>query len=327
MKFHSKTYDEVGTMIGSLYEGKIDALVVSDSYLELLEENNVAFTNEDKELYKYSINVIKTKEKKEIDVTKDPFIVYISGSDSRGTISDVARSDVNIVVVVNPNERKVLLVSIPRDYYVQLHGTTGVRDKLTHAGVYGIDMSKNTIQDLLGININYYVKVGFTAVEGIVDTIDGVDIDSDIDFIPHTNKNCPFTVGVQHVDGKCALAFARERYSYESGDRHRGQNQQQVITAIINKMTNPKYLIRYEKILKNTEGTLETDMTYENITSLAKFELTDLKKWDVESISLDGFGDMQPTYSMGSINLYVMEPNVDTVNYAKERIGEYLKNE
>ena len=322
--FNDKTYEEVGTLIGELYENNVQAIVVSDSYLELLEENEVQFTNEYKELYSYKVNVIKTKEEKTVDVTKDPFIVYISGSDSRGSISDTARSDVNIVVVINHNNRKVLLVSIPRDYYVQLHCTTGVRDKLTHAGVYGIDMSKNTIQDLLGININYYVKVSFNTVVKLVDTIDGVDINSDTAF----NKDgCNYIEGLQHVDGKCALRFARERKIYESGDRHRGQNQQEVITSIINKLTNPKYLIRYDKILKNTEGTLETDLSYDDITSLAKFELTDLKKWSVESISLDGTGDMQPTYSMGSINLYVMEPNVDTINAAKTKINEYLGNE
>ena len=323
--FNDKTYEEVGTLIGELYENNVQAIVVSDTYLELLEENEVQFANEYKELYSYKVNVLKTKEEKDVDVTKDPFIIYISGSDSRGSVSDTARSDVNIVAVINPNNRKVLLVSIPRDYYVQLHGTTGVRDKLTHAGVYGIDMSKNTIQDLLGININYYVKVGFTAVERIVDTIDGVDINSDTAFTAYAldKTKCNYIEGLQHVDGKCALRFARERKIYESGDRHRGQNQQEVITAIINKLSNPKYLIRYDKILKNTEGTLETDLSYDDITSLAKFELTDLKKWSVESISLDGTGDMQPTYSMGSINLYVMEPNIDTINAAKIKINEY----
>ena len=325
--FNDKTYEEVGTLIGELYENKVQGIVINESYLSLLDENEVQFINENKELYSYSIKVFKKKNKKTVDVTKDPFIVYISGSDSRGTISDVARSDVNIVTVINPKQRKVLLVSIPRDYYVQLHGTYGVRDKLTHAGVYGIEMSKNTINDLLGININYYVKIGFTAVERLVDTVDGVDIYSDINFTAHTNKNCSFTEGNQHVNGTCALAFARERYSYESGDRHRGQNQQTIITALINKLTNPKYLIRYDKILKNTEGTLETDLSYDDITSLVKYELSDLKKWNVESISLDGTGDMQPTYSMGSINLYVMEPNIDTVNYAKEKINEYLSLE
>jgi len=323
MKFYDKTYEEIGTMIGSLYEGKIDALVVSDSYLELLEENNVEFTNEDKEVYSYSIKVVKEKEEKKIDLTKEPFIVYISGSDSRGSVSDTARSDVNIVAVVNPTKRKVLLVSIPRDYYVQLHGTTGVRDKLTHAGVYGIDMSINTIEDLLGIDINYYTKVSFNTVVKLVDTIDGIDINSDTEF--DGNKNCHYIVGEQHLNGECALRFARERKIYESGDRHRGQNQQAVITAIINKMSNPKYLIRYDKILKNTEGTIETNMSYDEITNLAKFELSDLKKWETESYSLDGAGDMQPTYSMGDINLYVMEPDMITVKIAQNKINDYLK--
>ena len=325
LNFDNKTYEEIGTLVGSLYEGKVDAIVISDSYLELLEDNNVAFTTEDKEIYSYSIKVIKTKEDKKVDITKEPFIIYISGSDSRGSVSDVARSDVNIVAVINPNKRKVLLVSIPRDYYVQLHGTTGVKDKLTHAGVYGIDMSINTIEDLLDIDINYYTKVCFNTVEKIVDTLDGIEINSDRDFTAYTNTKCSFIEGIQNVNGACALAFSRERMSYESGDRHRGQNQQAVITAIINKMANPKYLIRYDKILENTEGTFETNMTYDEITNLVKFELADLKKWSVESISLDGTGDMQPTYSMGVINLYVMQPNIDTVNNAKNRISEYLE--
>ena len=328
LDFDDKTYEEVGTLIGSLYEGKIDALVINDSYLELLEENNVAFTKEDKLIYSYSIKSFGSKDKDKIDVTKDPFIVYISGSDSRGTVSDTARSDVNIVAVINPEKRKVLLVSIPRDYYVQLHGTTGVKDKLTHAGVYGIDMSITTIEDLLDIDINYYTKVSFNTVVKLVDTIDGIDIYSDTAFTGYseaTKEKCNYIVGTQHVNGECALRFARERKIYMSGDRHRGQNQQAVITAIINKMANPKYLIRYDKILKNTEGTFETNISYDEITNLAKYELTDLKSFSVESISLDGEGDMQPTYSMGDINLYVMQPNMDTVNAAKTKIAEYME--
>lgn len=322
MNFNNKNYKEIGTMIGSLYEGKIDALVISDSYLELLEENNVEFTSEDKEIYSYKIRVIKSKEETKVDITKEPFIVYISGSDSRGSVSDTARSDVNIVAVVNPIKRKVLLVSIPRDYYVQLHGTTGVKDKLTHAGVYGIDMSVNTIEDLLGIDINYYTKVSFNTVVKLVDTIDGIDINSDLAF---KADNCTYYEGNNHLDGKCALRFARERKSYETGDRHRGQNQQAVITSIINKMSNPKYLIRYDKILKNTEGTIETNMSYDEITSLARYELSDLKKWSTESYNLDGVGDMQPTYSMGEINLYVMQPDEITIKIAQNKINDYLK--
>ena len=328
IKFTNNTYEEIGTLIGSLYEKKIDAIVINDSYYSLLEENKVAFTTESNNVYNYSIKVIKTKEDKVTDITKDPFVLYISGTDSRGSVSDVARSDVNIVAVVNPTKRKVLLVSTPRDYYVQLHGTTGVKDKLTHAGVYGINMSIETMEDLLDVDINYYAKVSFSTVVKLVDTIDGIDINSDTEFDATselTKENCHYTVGDQHLNGDCALRFARERKIYESGDRHRGQNQQAVITAIINKMSNPKYLIRYDKILKNVEGTLETDLSYDEITGLVKYELKDLKNWEVESISLDGEGAMLPTYSMGDINLYVMIPNEDTVNAAKTKISEYLE--
>lgn len=327
INFINNTYEEIGTLIGNLYENKIDALVIRSSYFNILEENNVAFTKEYKEIYSYTIRVKKEKEVSTIDITKDPFIIYISGTDSRTSVSDVARSDVNIVSVINPNDRKILLISIPRDYYVQLHGTTGVKDKLTHAGVYGINMSIETIEDLLNIDINYYVKVSFNTVEKVVDTIDGIDIYSDTEFTATGNHGtaCNYIVGEQHLNGECALRFARERKIYATGDRHRGQNQQAVITSIINKMSNPKYLIRYDKILKNTEGTLETDISYDEISSLARYELTDLKKWSVESISLDGEGAMLPTYSMGDINLYVMIPNEDTINNAKNKIDEYLR--
>ena len=327
INFQDKTYEEIGTLIGSLYEEKIDALVINESYLTLLEEENVDFTKENVEIYSYSIKVKKEKNKRSVNVTKNPFIIYISGTDSRGSVSDMARSDVNIVAVVNPKEYKVLLVSIPRDYYVQLHGTTGTKDKLTHAGVYGINMSINTIEDLLDIDINYYTKVSFNTLINLVDTIDGIDIYSDTEFTATgvNNTKCNYIVGTQHVNGDCALRFARERKIYETGDRHRGQNQQEVITAIINKLSNPRYLISYDKMLKNTEGTLETNLSYEDITSLAKYELTNLKKWSVESISLDGTGDMLPTYSMGDINLYVMIPDENTINIAKEKISKYMK--
>ena len=325
--FTNNTYEEIGSLIGALYENKIDALVINESYLCLLEENNVDFIKEYNDLYDYSIKVSNKNIKTKKNVTKEPFVVYISGSDSRGSISEVSRSDVNIVSVINPSERKILLISIPRDYYVQLHGTTGVKDKLTHAGIYGIKMSSETIEDLLDIDINYYLKVSFSTVEKVVDTIDGIDIYSDTEFSATSlsGNKCNYIVGNQHLNGECALRFARERKIYISGDRHRGQNQQAVITSIINKMSNPKYLIKYDKILNNINGTMETNLTYDEIVSMAKFELSDLKKWNVESISLDGEGAMLPTYSMGDINLYVMIPDENTINNAKNKIDEYLR--
>ena len=327
MAFEVSTYDDIGSLMGALYNGEINAIVVNEAYIHMLEESENEFVKSYKNIYKYTVRVLlKDNKVSKLDYTKDPFVLYISGTDSRGTVSDVSRSDVNIIVVVNPKEHKILLVSTPRDYYVQLHGTTGIKDKLTHAGVYGIDMSKNTMQDLLDVEINNVVKVSFQTVINLIDTIDGIDINSEKEFKCYTNNKCLIKEGNQHLDGTCALAFARERMTYDRGDRHRGENQQQVITKVVEKMTNPKYMIRYNDILKNTEGTIETDISYDSITELAKYELTNLSSWKVESISLDGEGAMLPTYSMGEdLPLYVMIPNEETVNNAKNKIKEYLK--
>ena len=256
--------------------------------------------------------------------TKKPYIVYISGTDSRTSVKAISRSDVNIVMVIDPNKHKILMVSIPRDCYVQLHGTTGIKDKLTHAGVYGIDKSINTIEDLLDIDINEYIKVSFATVIKSVDLLDGIDIYSDKSFIPWTNRNCYIKEGTQHLDGTCALAFARERKTYERGDRHRGENQEQVLSKIIEKMTNPKYLTRYNEILKQTEDSFQTNISYDKITNAVKDELSTLAKWDIETYNLDGYGAMLPTYSMGSMNLWVMIPDEQTIITAKNKINEYL---
>ena len=205
IKFKNKKYDEIGTLIGNLYEENVDAIVLNKAEMSFLKESNIEFINEYKEIYSYSIRVITFEKKEEKEkLTDSPFIVYISGSDSRGSVYDVARSDVNIVAVVNPNTKKLLLISIPRDYYVQLHDTYGYKDKLTHAGIYGIDMSITTIEDLLGIDINYYMKTSFETVVKAVDTIDGVDVNSDKTF---TVDGCTYNEGVNHLDGKCALRF------------------------------------------------------------------------------------------------------------------------
>lgn len=328
INYEDNKYDEIGTLLGELYNKELNAISINEAYISLLEESNNEFVKNYKIIYKYSIRVDVKDKVNKIDFTKDPFVIYISGTDSRGTVSDVSRSDVNIIAVVNPKEHKVLLVTTPRDYYVQLHGTTGIKDKLTHAGVYGIEMSKNTMEDLLDVNIDNVVKVSFKTVVNLVDTIDGIDINSDTDFTATselTKEKCHYVLGNNHLNGDCALRYARERKTYNTGDRHRGQNQQQVITAIVEKMTNPKYMIRYNEILKNIDGTIETDITYDQITELAKYELTNLSSWKVESISLDGEGAMLPTYSMGyDLPLYVMIPNEETVNNAKNKINEYL---
>ncbi|MEE3342812.1 MAG: LCP family protein [Bacilli bacterium] len=321
---NNKEYNDIESLSNNLSNKKIDAISIDKSYIESLKENKSKVLNDTKVIYTYKV-YIKNKVTNTNKVDNKPFILYISGSDSRGSVKAIARSDVNIIAVVNPNTHKILLVSIPRDYYVQLHGTTGVKDKLTHAGVYGINKSITTIEDLLDINIDRYVKVSFATVIKSVDLLDGIDIYSDKSFVPWTNKKCYFKQGLQHVDGTCALAFARERKTYTEGDRHRGENQEQVISKIIEKLSNPKYLLKYNEILNKTKDSFETSMSYEEITSLIKDELNSLAKWQIETYNLDGTGAMLPTYSMGSQNLYVMIPDENTITTAKQKIGEYLK--
>lgn len=325
--FEKANQQNLGAMVLGLNSGELKAIILSDSQLNLISE-------EQKELYE-SLNIIFTftiefkieSATNTIDISNEPFILYISGSDDRGELTDTGRSDVNMLAVINPQTGKILLVSTPRDYYVQLHGTTGTKDKLTHAGMYGTEMSRATLADLYGINIDYTAKVGFNTVTKIVDAINGVDINSDKAFVPWTDNSCYIIYGPQHLDGRCALAFARERHAYSTGDRHRGENQQAVLTAIFEKITKPEYLIGYPNILAAIENDLITTFTYDQITEFAKKQLDTLKKWNIESISVDGTGSMQPTYSMGDQLLYVMYPDENSIQTAKEKINAVLNPE
>ena len=325
IKFKAVEYDDTASVIDKLNNSKVSAITFENNYLSLLEENNNDLYKSLKVIYTYKVKVPKKNSEIKKNIT-EPFIIYISGSDSRGTLNDTARSDVNMIAVINPKENKILLVNIPRDYYVQLHGTTGEKDKLTHAGIYGVNMSKDTIADLFDVNIDYFVKVGFSTVIKSVDLVGGIDIYSDKDLTCHTNKSCVFHEGTQHVNGECALAFSRERYAYTTGDRHRGENQQQVITKLVEKFSSPSVLTKYNSILNSLNGSFQTNLSYNDITSLIKDEATSFSKWNVESISVDGTGASMPTYSMGSQKLYVMIPDENTVNNAKNKIKEYMNN-
>ncbi|MBR5647788.1 LCP family protein, partial [Candidatus Saccharibacteria bacterium] len=258
-------YHDVNMMVEMLNNGITDAVVLETDRIEILKEAAAEAVEKTRVLYTFEIEVeSEDMELIEKEITTEPFIVYISGSDSRNGVKATARSDVNIVAVVNPKEEKILLVSIPRDTYVQLHDTYDTKDKLTHAGVYGINMSKTTIEDFLGIQIDYTIKVSFETVVKVVDQIDGIEIDSDtaMTIKNEGGKRCEIRVGKQKLDGDCALRFARERKSYASGDRHRGENQQQVITAIIGKLSKSKdYVLKIPTILDIAADSFETSFT------------------------------------------------------------------
>lgn len=333
VKFESDFYDDLDTMAGVLNGKIVDAIVLESDRIEMFKEEAADSVKDTQIIYTFEIELdADDVEIVEKEVTEEPFVLYISGSDSRNGIKATARSDVNILAVVNPKKAKILLVSIPRDTYVQLHGTTGIKDKLTHAGVYGINMSKTTIEDFLGIKIDYTAKVSFDTVVKVVDELNGIEIDSDtamdLDVEGNKAKRCKYVVGKQQVDGDCALRFARERKSYKNGDHHRGENQQQVIASIISKLSSSKdYLLRLPNILDIAANSFETSLTRDDISSFIRMQLNNNINWEVESISVDGTGSMQGTYSMGANRpLYVMIANPDSVSAATAKINQYLSD-
>ncbi|MBR5419254.1 LCP family protein [Candidatus Saccharibacteria bacterium] len=328
LKYTGTDFGDLANMFVGLENKSLDGIVLASSYIDMLKEDSKEYYNKLKIIYTFNIEVEKEKETaSDIDIQNQPFILYLSGTDSRGSVRATARSDVNMLIVINPKLGKILIVSVPRDYYVQLHGTTGKKDKLTHAGIYGIDMSKNTMADLFGVSIAHTIKVSFTTVEKLVDAVDGIDIYSDQRIKTWGTPSYYINKGNVHLNGKEALAFARERKSYASGDRHRLQNQQTVFSAIFEKATSLKYIVNYTRLLDAIKDTFQTSLSYDEITNFAKMQLNTMRKWEIESISLDGKGSSQPTYSMGNQKLYVMIPNQKSVDDAKAKIQEYLKTE
>ena len=305
-----------------------DAIVLEESYLTLAYEEIKDFKDSVKVIDTFSIKAKVHKENKDEKINfEEPFVLYISGIDQYGNVNSVrGRSDVNQLVVVNPKTHHILLVNTPRDYYVQLYNTTGLRDKLTHAGIYGIDKSIKTLEKFYDIDINYYLRVNFNSLIKVVDVIGGIDIYSDKSFVAHTNKSVKVKEGWNSFNGTQALAYSRERYAYITGDHHRGANQQQVIEAIINKVTQSSVLIsKYNSILNALDGTFQTDMSTNMITSFIKYQLDNMPKWEVESIAVTGYNSSNYTYSMGMrYKLYVMEPDYNSVEKAKKKMNEVL---
>lgn len=321
--FKVKMYDNYVEVATALLENKEEVILMSSSFKIILEEQLDEFEENVKILDTISIKVKNESIAENIDVTKESFNVYISGIDIYGNISLVSRSDVNMIATINPKTHKVLLTSIPRDYYVQLHGTTGYKDKLTHAGLYGINMSVTTLEDLFEIDIDYYVRVNFTTLINLVDSIGGINVYSDKTFTAYTNPSCKYVKGNNKLNGKCALAFSRERYAYQEGDRHRVQNQQDVLTAILTKALSSKTLVtKYSNILESLGDSFQTNIPKDKIYSLVNMQLDEMPSWEIESISVNGRDSSNYTYSYSTGKLYVMEPNMKTVATATAKIKE-----
>ena len=264
-------------------------------------------------------------------ITKEPFVIYLSGVDTRGELTENARSDVNILAAVNPVTKRVALVNTPRDYYVDLAGTSS-KDKLTHAGLYGVETSMETLGNLYGVNVDHYIRINFAGFISIIDALGGVDVYSDQAFTsvgsPGYYDPTTFVEGWNHLDGKSALAFARERHAFASGDIQRGINQMKVIDAMLNKIKSPALLMGFSKIMDAASDCFVTSLSQEQISALVRMQLASLSDWDIQSYAVTGTsGKSSQCYSAKGQSLYVMKPDENSINQAKELIASVLGGE
>ena len=264
-------------------------------------------------------------------ITKEPFVVYLSGVDTRGDLTDKARSDVNIIAAVNPVTKQVVLINTPRDYYVDLAGTNS-KDKLTHAGLYGVQTSMDTLGNLYGVDVQHYIRINFAGFINIVDALGGVDVYSDQAFTsvgsPGYYDPTTFVEGWNHLDGKAALAFARERHAFKTGDVQRGINQMKVIDAMLNKIKSPALLMGFSKIMDSAADCFVTSLSQNQISALVRMQLSDFAEWNIESYTVTGSsGSSTKCYSAKGQKLYVMKPDEASVAKAKEMIAAVMGGE
>lgn len=315
----SVLYSDLDETVDALMNKEVEMIVLEESYIKMLDEEN-NFSSLVKSIYNFKIKIEVKDVSKDIDVTSEPFNIYLSGIDTFGEVSSVSRSDVNIVITVNPKTHQVLLTSIPRDTYVQLSGTTGYKDKLTHAGIYGVEKSISTIEELLDIEINYYFKVNFTSVIDIVDTLGGVNVYSEYGFTSMDGYN--YKKGYNYVNGEQALSFVRERKAFSLGDIQRGKNQQAMIEALIRKCISPSIINKYSSLLDSIDGKFATNMPVSRIMDFIKMQLDGNYNWTVTSNYISGEAEYNYTYSYPTQKLYVMIPDDDSILNAKELIDK-----
>ena len=324
-------YDSLSAMLEAFYNGEVDAIIINESSRsQILDMESYAdFDNNTRVVYQTSYKVENTDKANAVsDITSKPFNVLISGSDTRGGFDENGRSDVIMVATVNPKTSTILLTSVPRDFYVTTACDAadgcmqGALDKITHTGIHGTNTTKRTVEQLLGVEINYTFKVGFDTVTDLVDALGGVDVYVEPGYAVSTST---FSVheGTNHLDGQHALAYARERYSYTEGDRQRTKNQQQVLMGIVNEATKPSVITKYASIMDAMANTFSTTMSNEEISDLIKYQINNNPKWKMEQYMVDGTGDTLMCAELGDA-ASVMVPDQSTVKMAKDKINAVL---
>lgn len=336
----TKEYAGLTELADGILNGEVNAMLLNSGYLSVYEDMDgyTDFSTKIKEVG--TVDVESTIQSAEESAPIEPittanggkvYTIYLSGIDTRGEMTAKSRSDVNIIATVNTDTHEILLVSTPRDYFVPLSISGGVPDKLTHAGIYGIDVCMDTLGMLYDIDINYYFRINFGGFVKVIDALGGITVNSDYDFDSKNILGYHFNKGENYVNGEQALIFARERYAFQEGDRQRGKNQMEVIRGVVKKALSPEILTSYSSILSSLDGCFGTNITYEEIAQILQQQLTNGGDWTIVSYSVNGTGATEKPYSM-SQKAYVMVPDYNTVDKAKSlmekvRGGEVVTQE
>lgn len=319
--FDVNTYADFNRFADALYDGSVEAIVLDMSFVTQFEENHPTFSEDTRVIKSYYYEEEKDDIVIDTDVTKDTFTVYLSGIDQRGSIGVRGRSDVNKVLTINPKTRQILIVDIPRDYYVKQVCQYNQLDKLTHTGIFGVDCTVQSVANYMGIDINYYVRVNFSSLEKIVDALGGIEVESVYNF---NAQGYSFSKGTNYLNGAQALAFSRERYSLPNGDFDRIQNQTRVLEGMIKKAISPSITTNYLSFMDAISGTFQTNMPESDINDLIKMQLNDMRGWNIVSDQLSGTGGMDWTPANG-FNAYVCYPDGTSLDRVLTKI-EAIKN-
>ena len=324
-------YDSMTALLEAFYNGEVDSIIINESSRSQILDME-AYSNFDlntRVVYQTSYKVKNNDSATSVsDITSKPFNVLISGSDTRGGFDENGRSDVIMIATVNPKTQTILLTSVPRDFYVTTACDAGdgcmqgALDKITHTGIHGTNTTKRTVEQLLGIEINYTFKVGFDTVTKLVDVLGGVDVYVEPGYEFH-NSDLSVNEGKNHLYGEEALNYARERYAYTEGDRQRTKNQQQVLMGIVKEATKPSVITNYAAIMDTMANTFSTTMSNEEITDLIKYQLNNNPTWKMEQYMVDGTGDTLMCAELGDA-ASVMVPDQSTVKMAKDKINAVL---
>lgn len=319
----TKSYVSISEEATALLDEETDAMILNEAYRSLLDEDHPKFDTETKVIYTFKIEKEVKKIGSQVDVNRDPYNIYISGIDTYGPIATKSRSDVNMIATINPQTHEILLTSIPRDYYVAQTCQGNQYDKLTHTGIFGVDCTVESIENFLGISINYYGRVNFSSLENIVDAIGGIDVYNEIGFYSGVDGEL-IPAGYLHMYGSTALKFARERHAYADGDRQRGRNQMIVLEAILDQAMSPAIITGYSGIMDAMSENFQTNMTKAEMTSIIRRQIDEGGDWTITQQSVNGAGSTEWCPANGTYS-YVMIPDDATVSAAIQKIQAVMK--